>query len=152
MPVQASKVVRNGVEDSFEDYADLLEEIQVQPSAQEEVFELIKHFRDKAYNLGKIRTGSEAAHRYINSHFFLPNIITKLGQIEMLSGPLKNLMDKDMKDEAMAWSVVVVNDSYVSHFLICLNSVTPVMNRLWSRMRDKIFHDPAVSRPQYPPM
>ncbi len=102
MPAEGSKLVRNDIENSVKDYTDLLEEMEVLPHVQEEVFEIIKQFPNTTKYLLRIRQGTEASHRYLNNLLFGHTKRAKLGDIEGISGLLKNLLEEDKKDEALA--------------------------------------------------
>jgi hypothetical protein len=101
MPRHAS-LVRNDVQDSASDYASLFEEMGVQPSAQAEVFELIRDFRDRDYYIKNVTTGTTASSKFTNGKLFGAGTITKSGAIDGLSEPLKDLSDKKEKNRALA--------------------------------------------------
>jgi hypothetical protein len=66
----------------------------IQPSAQAEVFELIREFRDRDYYIKNVTTGTTAPSKLMNGKLFGADTITKLGAIDGLSGHLKDLSGK----------------------------------------------------------
>ena len=74
MPPRGPKAYPTGVNDSVEDYADLLAEMGVDQSAQGEVFEIIRDFRNIDLYLRTVKTGTTKSHHYLNDRFIRPGI------------------------------------------------------------------------------
>src|SRR5213080_4710531 len=91
MSNQTPKLVRNLYMDSVKDYEDLLTEMQVPQEAQEDVFKLIKNFRNKPGYLDYIRRATEASHRRMSLYFLSGSSKKSLEAVELLEGPLKDI-------------------------------------------------------------
>jgi hypothetical protein len=94
MPPRRSNLVPSGVHDSAEDYKDLLEEMNVEPTAQADVFDIIKKFRDNDTNSRSLENGTGIAHRFLKKGLCGARNVAKLGQMDRVSRPFKDLSYK----------------------------------------------------------
>lgn len=102
MATPSSQLAKSRVTDSSKDYTDLLAEMGIQPNAQEQVFTIIKRFRDKPNNLIRIRAGTDGGRRYINTILFGKNMMKEFAVVAKgISSPFRDLFDGDKRVAAL---------------------------------------------------